>query len=286
MINLRYHVISLAAVLFALAAGVALGAGVLGQAAEPAETTESSGQEISAALAGFDAGYAAATAPGLLAEKLADRSVLVLTTPKARETEVNSIVENLTAAGATVTGQVGLTAKLLSTSNRQFAEGVAAQSNPGAGTEGSDYGRIGAAIARGYLTKESTAIDDTARTIRAAFAEGGLLEVTTEPQTQAQLVILIAGPKSSAGEATVVSQLIGSIDSGSVGTAVVGPVTSGVGGVVEEVRNSDSAGIVSTLDVTDTGTGRVAAVLALVQDAAGKPGSWGTSKAADGPIPN
>ncbi|HPU12508.1 MAG TPA: copper transporter [Aeromicrobium sp.] len=288
MINLRYHVISLAAVLFALGAGIALGAGALGGADEPVEETTSAVQQITPALAGFDAGYATATASTLLSATLKDRSVLVLTLPTARENEVSSLVDNLTLAGAKVTGEVGLTTKLLSPANRKFVEGVATQSNPDGATDGSDYQKVGAAIARGYLAKTAAESDDTARTIRAAFTQGGLLEVEKDPQGQAQLVLVVAGVPGAgtAGENTVVAGMIGGIDAGGLGTAVVGPVPAGEDGVVNAVRESDAAGSVSTLDVTDTSTGRVAAVLALVQDLAGKPGSWGTSKAADGPFPN
>ena len=288
MINLRYHVISLAAVLFALGAGIALGAGALRGADDPTEETSSTVQQITPALAGFDAGYATATAPALLSGKLKDQTVLLLTLPTARQSEVSSLVENLTLAGAKVGGKVGLTTKLLSPSNRKFVEGVATQSNPTGATDSSDYEQVGAAIARGYLAKTAVEPDDTARTIRAAFVEGGLLKVDEDPQTQSQLVLLVAGVPSSgsAGENTVVAGMIGGLDSGALGTAVVGPVPAGESGVVKAVRESDAAGSVSTLDVTDTGTGRVAAVLALIEDLAGDPGSWGTSNSADGPFPS
>src|SRR5690606_34642473 len=130
---------------------------------------------------GFDAGYATLTAPTLLRDKLKGKAVLILTTPGAREAEVDSLIENLTTAGASVTGELTMTAKFLAPSNRQFVEGVASQSNPEVTETG--YDSVGAAIARAYLTKADGAVDDTARTIRSAFAEGGLLEGAQEPET-------------------------------------------------------------------------------------------------------
>lgn len=116
MINLRYHVISLAAVLLALAAGIAVGSGLLDESEAGTTATGSNAAEISSALAGFDAGYASLTAPGLLTDKLKNRSVMLLTTPGARDNEVDSLIENLTLSGARVTGQVTMTTKLLSPS--------------------------------------------------------------------------------------------------------------------------------------------------------------------------
>lgn len=288
MINLRYHVISLAAVLLALAVGIALGAGVL-DADEGSPTSSSNTQsEISPALVGFDAGYATLTAPALLNGKLKGRSVLLLTTPTARDNEIDSLIEDLTISGAQVAGEVSLTPKLLSTANRQFAEEVAAQANPDATGQTSDYGTVGAALARGYLTRGSAAPDDTARTIRSAFSEGGLVDTEQDPETSAQIALVVSGPPStgSGGESTVVAGMVGALDEGSQGVTVVGPVSSGESGVVNAVRGSDAAGAVSTVDVTDTATGRVAAVLAVVREVAGQSGHWGTSRAADGPVPN
>ncbi|MCL3837513.1 copper transporter [Aeromicrobium duanguangcaii] len=289
MITLRYHVISLAAVLLALAAGIAVGAGLLDESDAATTASDANRAEVSPALAGFDAGYATLTSPGLLRDKLKDRTVLLLTTPGARDNEVDSLIENLTTSGARVTGKVELTAKLLSPSNRQFAEGVATQSDPQAATAASAYDKIGAAIARGYLaTKGDGALDETSRTIRSAFVEGGLLDPDQDPETSAQLALVVSGPSgaSAAGEGTVVSSLVTSLDAGSQGLAVVGPVSSGENGVVNAVRGSDAAANVSSVDVTDTGTGRVSAILALVREAAGQSGAWGTSRAADGPVPN
>lgn len=289
MINLRYHVISLAAVLLALAAGIAVGAGLLDESDATATASNSDAAEISPALAGFDAGYATLTSPGLLRDKLKGRTVLLLTTPGARDNEIDSLIENLTTAGARVTGQVGLTPKLLAPSNRQFAEEVSTQAAPEAATATGAYDKIGTAIARGYLTKKGDgALDATARTIRSAFVEGGLLAPDQDPETSAQLALVVSGPSgaSAAGEGTVVASIVPSLDAGSQGVAVVGPVSSGESGVVNAVRGGDAAANVSTVDVTDTGTGRVAAILGLTREAAGQSGAWGTSRAADGPVPN
>lgn len=287
MINLRYHIFSLAAVLLALAAGVALGAGVL----YTGETPDSEiGQQkaISPALAGFDAGFATLTAPDLIENELKGRTVVVMTMPSAREGEVGGIVENLTLAGADVVGQIQLTSKFLAPGNRQFVEGVARQSLTDAPSTAGAYEIIGTALARAYLTKDKDKLDESARTIRAAFSEGRLVDPVKDPNKRAELAVIIAGPTLTAdeGEGGVMAQIVGTLDSQAKGTVVAGPVVSGEDGVVRSVRQSEAASSVTTVDVTDTGTGRIVVVLGLIREADGRGGAWGTSRAADGPVPN
>lgn len=288
MINLRYHIVSLAAVLIALAAGVALGAGPLAhEEATPVGATDDA-PEISAELAGFDAGFAALTAPDLVGGKLDGTSVVVFTTPGARDSEVASIVENLSDAGATVTGQIGLTAKLLAPSNRQFAEGVAAQSAGEAAGTGGAYEKVGAALGAAFLSASGAETGQAARTIRSAFAEGGLIDLAKDPDRLANLAVIVAGPKraGSQGEGNVIAQFAASLDAAGTGLVIAGPVSSGDdGGIIAQVRGSEAASSVSTIDVTDSGTGRLATVLALIAESSGTSGSWGTSRAADGPVP-
>jgi hypothetical protein len=67
---------------------------------------------------------------------------------------------------------------------------------------------------------------------------------------------------------------------------LAGPSTSSQdGGVLAELRDSDAATQVSTVDVTDTAAGRVVVALALASEADGQTGSWGTARSADGSLP-
>lgn len=289
MINLRYHIVSLAAVLLALAAGVALGSSLLddtGSALNDSGGTETT--SISPTLAGFDAAYASTTSAALLKGALANEKVIVMTTPGARKSEVDGITEDLKTAGATVTGQVSLSSKLLDTSNRQFAESVATQAG-GDAIAGSDgYAKVGSALGRAFLSQSGGAADATATTIRSAFSEGGLLQVVTAPSTTAQLALIVTGPASSTSsdEGTVLAGMTPALDTSGGGVLVAGPSSSGEAtGAIGKVRASDAAQRVSTFDVTELATGRAAAVLALAKEAQGTTGAWGTSRAADGAMP-
>ena len=287
MINLRYHLVSLAAVLFALAAGIAVGAGLLDDAGATF-TDDKARQDVSPAVAGFDAAYAESTAPDLIRNTLTDQSVVIFTTPGARDAEVTGLVENLQSAGATVTGRVGLTGKLLSPSERQFAEGVATQAGGDELSGEAAYDRIGSALGRAFLAQETGETDQTARTIRSAFSQGELIDLAQEPEQNATLAVIVTGPASSndADYGVVVSQFARSLDERGKGLLVTGPVSSSEDrGIVGRVRSSPAATDVSTFDVTDTATGRIAAVLALVREAGGTSGAWGTSRSADGPLP-
>lgn len=288
MINLRYHLVSLAAVLFSLAAGIAIGAGLLDDAGATLNADDAAKPDVSPAIAGFDAAYAESTSPGLIRNTLTDQSVVVFTTPGARDAEVNGIVENLQSAGATVTGRIGLTGKLLSPSERQFAEGVATQAGGDELSGEGAYQLIGSALGRAFLADETGETDETARTIRSAFSQGELINMTQDPEQNATLAVIVTGPASAddADYGVVVAQFAGTLDASGQGLLVTGPVSSSEDrGIVGRLRSSETAAEVSSFDVTDTSTGRIAAVLALVREADGTSGAWGTSRSADGPLP-
>jgi hypothetical protein len=281
MITFRYHLVSVAAVLLALAAGVALGAGVLDERlTAPADDAAPSGGD--SALVSFEDGYAARTAPGLIDGTLDDRTVVVLTLPGARDGEVAGIRRDLERAGATVTGTVGLTAKVLDPANRQFSESVAQESAPDVTGEG--YARVGAALGRSLLGRSGADLDETARTVASAFDEGGLTDAEQAPDAFASLAVVVTGPSRAGDGAEVLSGLVRSLAGSGSGVLVAGPSTaSRDGGAVDVVRRDASQ--VSTVDVTDTSAGRAVTALALARVAAGESGAWGTSRSSDGPVP-
>ena len=289
MISFRYHLVSIAAVLLALAAGVALGAGPLDDNSVLSGNSADAGTSADPAIARFESGYAALTSGALLKDALKGRSVVVLTLPGARAEETKDVKANLAKAGADVTGEVQLTAKLVDPANRQFAEGVAQQSAAdvkGVAGSGDSYGRIGTALGRSVLGESGKKLDSTANTIGSAFNEGKLLSYASKPTTFATLAVVISGPGRSGDAGSVSAQLAKAIDSAGSGAALVGPSTSSQeGGALAALRDSDAASQVSTVDVTDTAAGRVVVPLALAREAKGQTGSWGTSRSSDGAVP-
>lgn len=290
MITFRYHLVSVAAILIALAAGIALGSGPLDDAGDTLRGNGGS-TAVDPAVASFEEGFAGRTAGGLLEDRLKGQSVVVLTVPGASQAEVGGIVSDLQAAGAEVTGQVELTSKMLDAADRQFAEGVAQQSAadvPGVSSATDSYGRIGAALARALLADETTPADQTAATIRSAFTEGDLLSTPTPPANLATLAVLVTGPQraGTADRSTVIAALAGAMNETGKGVVVAGPSSSSTdGGAVKAVRDGAFATSVSTVDVTDSAAGRIVTVLAAASQADGQPGAWGTSRSVGGALP-
>ncbi|GAA1734474.1 copper transporter [Aeromicrobium alkaliterrae] len=285
MINFRYHVVSLAAVFLALAVGVALGVafvdsddnGAGGGGDSRADTAEQA----------FETAFADASA-GIVGQGLADRRVVVVTTPGARTSEVEDLTARISDAGGSVVGEVALTTKLLDSANRQFAESIAQQSAgdvPGVQSGEDSYTRIGAALARALMGDPE--LDEQASTIRSAFEQGGLIDLPSAPTERADLALVVIGPSSAdSARGEILAAVTSQLATSGAGGAVVGPSTTSVdGGVLDQVRSSDGAGSFSTVDVTDLAAGRLISVLALVKSSGGQNGSWGTTRSADGQLP-
>lgn len=290
MINFRYHIVSIAAILIALAAGIALGSGPLDDASETLRGTTTTNQ-ADPAVSKFEAGFADRSASGLLKDKLKGQSVLLITVPGTDADQVKGIAADLALAGAQVTGEVALTSKLLDSSGRQFAEGVAEQAAadvPSVSAATGSYQRIGAALARALMANAAAPLDATATTVRSAFTEGNLITQTKVPKQAATVAILVAGPQDSNGDgrSTVVAALAAALNSTGKGIVVAGPPSSSTdGGAVKAVREGDAAAEISTVDVTDSAAGRIVTVLAAVSQVADQPGAWGTSRSAGGALP-
>ncbi len=293
MINFRYHLVSIAAILLALAAGIALGTGPLDDAGSSLDGDDSPTTALADPdVTSFESAYAARTSLPLFKGALKGQSVVVITMPGASAAEAKSISTLLQQADAEVTGQVELTSKLLSSSNRQFAEGVAQQAAadvPGVSAAGDSYGRIGAALGRAILAKKTSAVDPAATTIQSAFVEGDLIALTSTPTKRATLAVILTSPRSSnsGDQGSVVAAMAAALDASGKGVVVAGPSSASTdGGIVKAVRDSDATSNVSTVDVTDIAAGRVVTVLAAAKEATGLSGSWGTSRSADGGLPD
>jgi hypothetical protein len=292
VINFRYHLVSIAAILLALAAGIALGSGPLDRASSSLNNDDGgSTAAADPALASFDSAYAARTSAPLLKNILKNQSVVVITVPGSSAAEVRGITTDLKTAGAEITGEVQLNAKLLDPSGRGFAEGIAQQAAsevPGVSAAGDSYGRIAAAIGRAFLGAKTVPVDQTATTISSAFKQGHLLTLTSAPKKRATLAVVVTAPQRSGGsdQSSVIAALAGTLGGTSKGVVVAGPSSSSTdGGAVKAVRDGSSAASVSTVDVTDSPAGRVLTALAAAQQVSGRSGSWGTSRSADGALP-
>ena len=142
MTSMRYRVVTLCAVVLALAAGIILGDGPLqGDDAVAAVTGSGDGNQLAAArrqvqqqeqdLAFADT-WADATGTGLVDRKLRGRAVTVVTLPGAEQDSVDRVLSAIGSAGATVASQVALSQDLLDVSQRQLVSELARQMDVGA----------------------------------------------------------------------------------------------------------------------------------------------------------
>ncbi len=308
MITFRYHVVSLLAVLLALAAGVALGSGPLQR-----EASDGSGETDAEALAAadarierleqgqaFDAAYAGATAGELLGRRLDDRAVTLVSLPGSADATLATLSEMVVEAGGEVTARVSFEEKFLDVANRQLVDELATQMHDSverdvevpAGASG--YERVGVLLANAIATTRpgGRPVNDVSDRVLAGLSTADLVTTQGNIDRRGGLVLLVAGaPYGSSderdGAGSIISTVATALDEGTDGVALVGPLEAAApDGLVGALRADPTAArVVSTVDVADRASGAVASVLALAQEARGTTGHYGTAEGADGPLP-
>lgn len=306
MIDFRYHLVSIVAIFFALAIGIALGAGPLqgrlteglvSQATQDRIDREQLRAEVLAAQdeLEFADDYASGTAGAVLAAELAGRTVSLVPLPGSDPGDVRAVGELVASADGTVVSTVSLTAAVLDPANRQLADGLARRVLDGAsGTSQPDaagsYQLLGAAFARAFLTRDADPApqDNDANSIEAAFVEAGFIGLDGAADRRAQLALVIAGdPVEDAadGAAEVAAEVAAALDADSLGVVVAGTAASADGGAVGAVRSSAVSNDVSSVDSVDLPAGRVATVLAVAEQSRGGVGHYGSGDTDDGAVP-
>jgi hypothetical protein len=323
VISFRYHVVSLVAVLLALAAGIAVGSGPLQRSAADNE----GGQERALRLArqqateaeqelAFGDAYADATADRVVAGRLEGRAVTMVGLPGADEESVATVTDLVGRSGGAVTARVTVSEELLDVGNRQLVAELAAQMQREAADEvrvpeqADGYERMAQLLAHAVATTETAGapVDDVGEGVLAGLSTAELAVTEGEIDRRGSLVVVVTGePYGSAdtqeGAGSILSTLVTAIDARSGGVVVAGPHThrepaesaaaavadedNGVsGGLVAAVRADPTAArAVSTVDVVDRAAGAVATVLAAAAESGGRAGHYGTAESPDGPVP-
>lgn len=272
----RWWILTAAATAFALAAGIAFGVGF--SQGQPESVEEPVGPVT--AIEEFDTEALGSLARPVVAGKLAGQTIAIISTPNVTDLMLTDVTQSINQAGGEVSASIALTSEMLSSSQRQFVESVAQQSNPGAslGSNSSSYALAARALGEAI-------VNDSAKgeTVLRAFVEGNLATVVQSPSKPATLVLFIGGTaRPTAGEAQIVNELAVEL-----ATLCKGAVVSGTSlhslplGYIYPV----TPGTVSTFDVLDSPTGRSLVALVLAAEVGDQSGSWGTSRAANGPVP-
>lgn len=322
MIDFRYHLVSLAAVLIALSIGIVLGAGPLNdnigstlsgevtKLRQEKEALRAEGNDQRREIEGRDA-YDEATLTDVVGGTLADQQVTVVSLPEAPDEDVSSVRETLELAGAEIGDTVEVTEQWAAPGDQDTRErtrlGAAALRDLGVqpavpdGAQSID--QVLAVVLSGRSGPDGTSVSVAER--RSAWTQlrdGGLLDGSDDPPAASDLVVVLGGPVPSeaAGQASSVDRaaertagawvalthLLGTHTEGAVLGAAEAQDGTGDASPLTMARTQGSlAEGVSTVDVPSAPMGRAAIVLALVQQRAGASGHYGLGQSADAALP-
>jgi hypothetical protein len=287
----RQHLTTLVAVFVALAVGIVLGGGLLSDVTSAAPERVDARAETTAPQAAYTDSFAAAVAPGLVAGRLTDRSVALVTVPGADEQVVTSLSERVTAAGGTVSGRYDLTATMVGPDQKTLVDTLGSQLmtqqgdavEPGATT----YDRIGQLLGLAVATTspEGDATNGKGRAVLESLTGADLLTAPAEVERRAPLVLLVLGdePAAEGGDA-ILAGLVTGLSRAAAGVVVAGDTADGGEGQLGRLRAEPVSAEVATVDGVETTAGQVTSVLALARAVETDGGAFGAS-GADGPVP-
>jgi hypothetical protein len=304
MIDFRYHVVSLVAVLLALALGLFLGSTTLqgrvfddlkGRADQVNRENAVLEQQLAATRSQLSQqqGFAGALEPMAVAGRLSGETVSVVSAPSVTDNVRQSLLTTLQAAGATVTSDVRLQPAFVDPAQAaelgQLAQELSTSSEPATGTTGVE--RADSELADVLVARSGGPAVTAARlqAVLSAYGDGKLLAVSgTAPTRPADLAVVLVGAADASTDArTAANQddalltLAHDMGAAAAGAVVAGPSpVTGASGVLDAARKGDAGLIkgVSTVDSVDQAAGRITAVLALQAARSGVTGSYGPTR--------
>ncbi|MFE1594082.1 copper transporter [Nocardia sp. NPDC058705] len=303
MISLRQHAISIAAIFLALAIGVVLGSHTLagdmisGLRSDKSDLNtqvdELSAQnaQLTARLDAADQ-FIAGAAPRILNGTLADRTVVVLTTPDADPGDIDGVTNSLRTAGATVTGRVALTDSFVDAGEGDRMRSTltnivpaGAQLNTGAVDQGSLAGDLlGLALLQDPTTNHPRSTPEELSLILETLRGGNFLTYTDPPTRPAQLAVVITGNgvESDTGQGATIARFTTALRARAAGTVLAGRQGAAEdNAAIANVRaQAPLATTVTTVDNIDREIGRVTTTLALTEQLTGVAGRYGTGPTA------
>lgn len=299
MITMRQHAISLIAVFLALALGLFLGSGFIGDRVNALTGTdrdkigslEDERDDLAAQVNSNDS-FTSAIAGRVTADLLKDHSVLVVTTPDSAEADVDALKTMVNDAEGTFAGQIALTQGLLSDQSSSKLRTVIDQSIPSGAQlriEYTDSGsRLGDLLGVALLNRSgqrpaSTSDRDTAL---EALRAGEFIDYPDGTIKSADLVLVVTGgemSKEAGAQGQLVARLAATMAMRAQGGALVGRTGSAEGGSpIGVIRSDPSLGnAVTTVDDVDRETGRLTAIMGLGEELRGRSGAYGTGPGAN-----
>lgn len=308
MIDFRYHVVSLVAVLLALATGILVGSSVvegplLQRLTKTTDLLRDHTNDLQRQVQDLERGqrfasaFAQQVAPELVAGQLTGETVALISLPSANADVVEATADLIEQAGGQVASRVTVKSEYADAAQENGLNELVTRLAP-VGPDGANvYDRAGIQLASALVTSQFVAatqpLDTSASQLLDGYQEADLIDLADDPTGPATMAVLIAGAPASANAAAQRSagaylSLARALDEGSRGVVVAGTEASATErGVVSAIRaNSDVANIVSTIDVADSPIGRIGVVYALEEQSRGDSGQYGIAGTTDGPLPD
>lgn len=315
MVDFRYHLVSLISVFVALAIGIVLGAGAVGDSfsaglAGQVEQLRSEKDELRALAddnrAQVDqlSGYVVATSPGVVSGSMPGRTITVISDSDATRASVDSTGGLLEAADAKVGMRIQLRSALWSEEGSD-ARTAATEALRSQGIEvDGDGGPADLALLVGdALTGNDSSLTWEHRTaIWDVFEAEGLASIDGDRNSTPDALLYLTANSSelraaqdgelSDGMAATVDAQLGMIHGArnQAKTIVLASETEtgtaeGTSTILATVRANPALETISTTDRLDAPDGPVLAVLALVESLDGRHGHYGTGADADARVP-
>ena len=282
MSAVRRHLALVAALVLALATGIALGAGPLSHerllptvaAPAPPAEPEPGGPEADA--------LAEEVAPALLRDRLAGRGVALLSTPGVERDTLTELADDVERAGGTVTARWTAGRSLVGAGEKTLVDTLGEQlleqlDGRGAAADAVSYDRMGQLMASAVTTRtpKGSVAGPDALTIRQSLDAASLLRADREQARRSPLLVLVLGDDL---DDHVVEGLVTGLAARTSGLVVAGSDASG------DLELLAGSGAVTTVDGVDGDLGRLAAVLALARSEDEPGGSYGAA-GSDGNLP-
>lgn len=297
MISMRYHIVSLAAVFLALALGIVVGATKLSSPllndlrSDNADLTNQQGELSStnselAARVSADEKFAGSVGALTVRGTLPNTNVVLVTTASADPNDRDAVLSLLNRSGATVTGQIQLTNDFSDPQKADQLRQVAATTLPTGATlpEVPQAGAVAGGLLSSVLLAPAggapVANAEQGAAVLAALQSAGFITLTGTPAA-GQSVIVLTGAEATGGseadKAGAVVYFANQLAQTATGVVVAGRTGSEEPtGTVGVIRGDTAlSGTVSTVDNVDSDTGRIATVLALVEQNGGGQGQYG-----------
>ncbi|GAA2248595.1 copper transporter [Rarobacter faecitabidus] len=309
MIDIRYHLVSIIAIFFALAIGVILGAGPLketigsqltGQVSQLREEKQQLRDELDAATreATSTNQFIEQSAGAILDGTLAERRIAIVEAEPVDAALIDQVTELVEQAGGRVASRVQLNESWYSPdfadARQSYAQSLKDYLPADfSGTYDQALGRALAVAMSGASDEIGSSYSTSANLVRDILVSAGLINVAQEGTAPADAYIVLetlsTTPVAESDttqqelapleqQAAVIARTAQELSGASEGAVVSGPASS-PGSVIAALRADTSLrSTVSTVTDDDVSSGRVLTILALSDQVSGTSGHYGLAE--------